>query len=283
MANRAPNGRTGRGGGLLGGLLGALGVTGFLLLCARYLGAGSAIPLDLPTRAEPPTAQPEPSTPTAKPRRGGWLRDVVETLLMTALIFFGIRAVVQSYRVEQMSMLPNLVPAERLFVNKAAVWRLDEENPLAFLARGPSAGGDDRFLFGLPERGDVIVFRHPYAPRLDLIKRVIGLPGDVVRIADGAVYLNGRRLEEPYLAPEIVTESSSGEDASGARVGEGELFVMGDNRPSSQDSRHFGHVPVENVVGTALFAYWPVDVAGGIPGAAVFLPPLSAEYATRPR
>ncbi len=222
---------------------------------------------------QPRLAPAEEAPPKKMP--GGWLRDLVETLLLTVVIFFGIRAIVQSYKVEMNSMQPNLVPGERLFVNKAVHWRVEEDSPLAFLAQGDDPGYDERYIFHPPERGDVIVFHSPRNPEMDLIKRVIGLPGDTIQFREGKVYVNGKLLSEPYLDDVPTLWFDVGDDGGDDRVvsvPEDELFVMGDNRTGSNDSRDFGPVPVENVVGTAMFAYWPTSKWGGIPGAVIFLP-----------
>lgn len=201
--------------------------------------------------------------------RRSWGRELAETVLLTALIFFGVRSVVQSFRVDGPSMLPSLESDQLLMVNKAVYWRTDQDSPLASVAQGEPAGDDDRFLFHQPQHGDVIVFEAPKDPGRDYIKRVIGVPGDVIRIRDGGVWRNGRRLREPYIG-DTVTEAdgyTAGEDAW--RVPRGQLFVLGDNRLGSSDSRAWGYVPMENVIGKAIFTYWPAGEWGGVPAAAL--------------
>jgi signal peptidase I len=100
------------------------------------------------------------------------------------------------------------------------------------------------------QRGDIIVFHFPMDPKQELIKRVIGLPGDRVEVAGGVVYVNGLPLEEPYIAaPPAYTSQWD--------VPEGRLFVLGDNRNDSSDSHSWGFLPYENVVGKAVLIYWP--------------------------
>jgi signal peptidase I len=106
------------------------------------------------------------------------------------------------------------------------------------------------YKIGQPERGDIIVFALPTDQSQDLIKRVIGLPGETIRIEDGKVTVNGNILEEPYISQSPVY---NGQWA----VGEDQLFVLGDNRNNSKDSHQWGLLPRENVIGKALLIYWP--------------------------
>lgn len=188
----------------------------------------------------------------------------METLLLTVLIFFAVRGVVQSYRVDGESMMPSLRSDELLLVNKAVYWKVDEDAPLAGLARGGSDGTGERYLFHPPERGEVIVFEAPEDLGRDYIKRVIGVPGDLVEIRDQAVFVNGKRLNEPYIGqtPTDAFISSKTEWP----VPPGRLFVLGDNRSGSSDSRTWGLVEMRKVVGKATVTYWPVSEVGGIPG-----------------
>lgn len=151
---------------------------------------------------------------------------------------------VQAFWIPSPSMAETLVKGDRVLVNKLA---------------------DD---VGDIHRGDVIVFKKPEnggANREgqieDLIKRVIGLPGDVVESRDGAVYVNDRRLDEPYLDPGLRTEVN-GQDMEPVTVPEGHIFVMGDNRVNSTDSRAFGPVDGEQIVGRAFVRVWPLDHIG---------------------
>ncbi len=174
----------------------------------------------------------------ASPQRKvvGFLRfvwDVVETILLSALLFFGINAVSARIRVDGFSMEPSLHNGEFVIVNKLA------------------------YKFGGPERGDVIVFRYPRDPEQEYIKRVIGLPGDTVRVSGGEVYVNNQVIDEPYIA-------ASPRYQSQWSIPENSLFVLGDNRNNSSDSHNWGPVPMEHVIGKALFVYWPPDQWGVI-------------------
>ncbi len=167
-----------------------------------------------------------------EPGESGWRRilfDTLETIILSVLLFIGINAISARIRVESISMKPNLVAGDFVLVNKLA------------------------YLFGQPSRGDIIVFKYPPDPdQIPYIKRIIGLPGDQVHIANGKVYVNGDLLIEPYLD----VSTNRGGDWS---VPGGSLFVMGDNRNNSSDSRSWGMVPLENIIGKAEFIYWPVE------------------------
>lgn len=182
------------------------------------------------------------------------LRELVETVVLSLVIFLLIRQVVQNYRIESHSMEPNFYEGQFILVNKLA------------------------YKLGTPERGDVIVFHNPNNREEDYIKRVIGLPGDTVEIHNQAVYINGEPLEEPYLEYQI----RPGEPFQPIVVEPDHLFVMGDNRPNSEDSRVFGQLPEELVVGRAWLRVWPFSEFGLIehydlePAAPVSLVPIPA-------
>lgn len=118
--------------------------------------------------------------------------------------------------------------------------------------------------FSNPKMGDVIVFKAPNDPNKDFIKRVIGVPGNTIMLREEAVYVNGNKLDESaYLQPSVRTFGGSflreGEEIT---VPDGNFFVMGDNRSYSSDSREWGFVPKKNIIGSAIFVYWPLSSAG---------------------
>jgi signal peptidase I len=169
-------------------------------------------------------------------RKGsGWRRaliDIIETIILSVALFLGINMVSARIRVESISMQPTLHAGNFVLVNKMA------------------------YRFGSAERGDVIVFRYPPDPdQVPYIKRIVGLPGDNLRIMDGRVYINDQLLVEPY----IVSPTHQGGEWI---VEENSLFVMGDNRNNSSDSRSWGFVPLENVIGKAEVVYWPPEKWG---------------------
>jgi len=159
------------------------------------------------------------------------MRDVVISLVVSA---FFIVFLYQPVKVEGTSMMPTLEDQERVFINKF-VYKLE---PI--------------------ERGDVIVFRYPRDPSKSYIKRVIAVPGDRVKILEGVVYVNGRRLAEPYLPEEYEDVRSYNE----ALVPEHSYFVLGDHRNLSNDSRDFGPVDKDFIYGKAVFSYWPFAKLG---------------------
>jgi len=203
----------------------------------------------------------------ARPQRR-WLvtfREVAETLLLAALIFLAVRASFQNFKVEGHSMDPSLSDGEYLIVNKLTYAQID----LSFLNFLPffDAGDDSlHYLWGAPDRGDVIVFRAPTSPDRDFIKRIIGLPGDTVEIneASSEVKVNGAALKESYILGTTGctqtctwTVPKAGTAESRQTCGSHDCyFVLGDNRQNSSDSRQGWLVPKENIVGKALITYW---------------------------
>jgi signal peptidase I len=184
-----------------------------------------------PTQA--PTTEGSSSSSLRRELRS-WARDLLLALgLAMVIIVF----LYQPVKVEGTSMAPLLTDQERIFINK-------------FVYRFEPIG-----------RGDVVVFWYPMDRSKSFIKRVVGLPGEMVEIRQGQVYVDGKRLEEAYVPPRFADTSNYGP----IRVPPGEFFVMGDHRASSNDSRVFGPVPHRYIYGKAVFAYWPVDRFGSIP------------------
>ena len=178
---------------------------------------------------------PEPEGPEIKKKqsRGGFWLDTLETILLALLLFLAINTVTSRVRVENISMEPTLQPGYLLIVNKLA------------------------YKLGEPKHGDIVVFHYMGDKNEDYIKRVIGLPGDEVNIENGTVYVNGIALSEPYIA-EFPAYSGTWV------VPEGSLFVLGDNRNNSSDSHQWGFVDLDDVVGKAVFIYYPFDVIGSL-------------------
>ncbi len=193
-------------------------------------------------------------------------RELLETVLLTLLLFFVVRGVVQNFVVEGQSMEPTLHNGQMLFVNKAAYYQWDTHflehlNPLA----GADVPVQMSYLLGAPQRGDIIVLHAPndYLQR-DFIKRVIGLPEDRVQVrAEDGVYVNGLKLPEPYVhdTPDYNWPPAGSETV----VPAGQLFVLGDNRRNSDDSHVFGFIKQSAVVGRAWFVYWPRESLGPLP------------------
>jgi signal peptidase I len=191
-------------------------------------------------------------------RNVGW--ELAQTLVLAALIFLMVRGVAQNFRVEGPSMEPGLHNGQYLLVNKAVYFRLDLERLSRFLPFIDPGDDPQRFLFNSPKRGDVVVFRYPQDPSRDFIKRVIGVPGDTVAIQSGQVYVNGVALDEPYITNPQANNASMEPRVVPPRA----YFVLGDNRANSSDSRSWGFVPEENIIGKAMFSYWPLSELGGV-------------------
>ncbi|MGH2615027.1 MAG: signal peptidase I [Thermomicrobiales bacterium] len=188
---------------------------------------------------------------SSKEQAGRAVREIVETLLLAALIFFLVRLVVLNFRVDGESMLPNLDDGQMLLVNRNAYQSLE-------------IGGGEYYPFDPPERGDIVVFDPPRGSDKPYIKRIIGLPGDEVTFDNGHVFINGVMLDEDYIDDRTRCNASRS-DACDVVVPEGSVYVLGDHRSNSSDSRAFGVVPVENIVGKAWLSYWPVDDIGLVP------------------
>lgn len=200
--------------------------------------------------------------PAEAGREGGKsvLREIVETVVFALLVFVLVQSIWRNFWVDGPSMEPNIHSGQYLIVNRL-VYRTGF--PVAALRRtiGANASGKRLldYFFHPPRRGDVIVFVPPNNRSRDYIKRVIGIPGDRVEIKQGRVYINSYALIEPYAAP------SGGGSWGPAVVGANQLFVLGDNRPNSSDSRSFGMLAQSDVIGQAFFSYWPPRTWGLMP------------------
>jgi len=234
----------------------------------------SSIDDRFPTQAVPMSALPEteaePETRVAVKTRSkgggiGW--ELLQTIVLTLAIFLGVRSVVQNFRVEGASMEPTLQTGQYLLISKASYFHV-EGSPLDKLLP-TNRQGSTEYLFGGPQRGDIVVFRAPTQPDKDFIKRVIGLPGDTILVKNGTVYVNGEALDEPYIHfPATYTYPFDGQPR---QVPDGNYFVLGDNRPNSSDSHLGWWVPVDNLVGRAWVSYWPPTDWGLMPaGASAF-------------
>jgi signal peptidase I len=193
-----------------------------------------------------------------EPRRRSFIAELPGLLLTALFIAVVIKTfLLQPFWIPSESMLPTIEVNDRVMVNKLA------------------------YRFGEPQRGDVVVFRDPREEQIeesipeavirsvleavgirtrgdeDLIKRVVGLPGETIEVRDNHVLVNGAPIEEPYL-PEVFMP-----DEPSITVGPDEVFVMGDNRDASFDSRRFGAIPLDDLVGEAFVTIWPISHLGG--------------------
>lgn len=186
------------------------------------------------------------------------LREIVQTLLTAVIIFVLIRAVVLTYRVEGTSMVPALQPGQLLLVGRHAYLHIDVNGILDALPFVERDGERMVYPFGKPSRGDIVILDAHDASGKPYVKRVVGLPGDRVSIHDGALYVNGERLDEPYINGMATTRPGRFLRAGNEQViPEGYVFVMGDNRSNSRDSHNFGPVPINAIKGQVWLSLWP--------------------------
>lgn len=219
-----------------------------------------------PTLPAPASPAAEPSPPSRAARGGRAFREILETALLAAILYLGVRTVILPYEVEGASMTPNLQDHERVLVNRVAYFSFDA-NRLLDLVPGVDREGQDIIRpFGGPERGDVVVLEPPSRANSNkpYIKRVIGLPGETVTFEDGYVEIDGVRLDEDYIAGPITECATSSTYCEVGTIPDGHVFVLGDNRENSSDSRAFGLVPIDQIEGRAFFANWPLDALGPI-------------------
>ena len=163
-----------------------------------------------------------------KPKQKPKWREIVEDVLLAVVLYFAIDFCIGRFRVENISMETTFHEGQLVMVNKL------------------------NYKFSEPRRGDVVIFHSPVDPGKDYIKRMIGLPGDHIEVTDGELYINGEKIDEPWLH-EPMQYSGSWD------VAEGEYFVLGDNRNHSSDSHVWGSVPKKNLIGNAFFRYWPLN------------------------
>ena len=154
--------------------------------------------------------------------------EILQTILIAVAFYFVVDAVIGREEVFNVSMEPTIYEGEVIFVNKLA------------------------YRLGKVDRGDIVIFHSPYDAKENFLKRVIGLPGDEIKISAGKVYINGKLIEEPYLKNATLDENMW-------VVPEDMYFVMGDNRQNSVDSRSWGFVPQKDLIGKALAVYWPLS------------------------
>lgn len=173
-----------------------------------------------------PPGEPNPSSTGKMILKGLW--EIAQTLILALVLYFLIDAVIARVRVDKISMEPTLEPGYLLLVNRLA------------------------YRFDTPKTGDIVIFHYPGNPSEDYVKRVIGVPGDTVKVDGGVVYVNRRALAEDYI---MANPNYNGEWI----VPTDSVFVLGDNRNQSSDSHEWGFVPYDMLVGKALAIYWPFN------------------------
>ena len=183
---------------------------------------------------------PDEPKPFESPRLRGphlFLHEIGETVLFIMLIYCTVNIATIRYVVEGPSMAPNFESDQGIIVDRLV------------------------YLLSEPGRGDVVIFHNPENPQVDFIKRVIGLPGETVRIFIGRVYINGMLLDEPYIQEFCQNQRCDGT----WQLGKDQYFVLGDNREHSYDGHSFGPIPRQLIVGQAWIRYWPPAEWGVIP------------------
>jgi signal peptidase I len=235
---------------------------------------GSA--LDLPQASAPPfaptddrpwdTVRTDAAGPARHLRVRGVVRELLETALFILLIFFIVRGIVQNFKIEGSSMEPTLHTGQYILVNKLVYFHFDLNAPFRLLPGQEELPQRVIYPFYQPRRGDIVVFEYPQDVTKDYIKRVIGLPGDQVAIRDGQVFVNEVQLDQTYLlgAPTYCVVGYACQ-AGPLTIPEGHLFVMGDNRSNSSDSREWGPLSFDRVIGQAWVIYYPVAEWGLVP------------------
>ena len=189
------------------------------------------------------------------------VRELIETVILALIIFLALDFSVQNFRVEGPSMEPTLGNGQHVLVNKIVYLRINPNKLAGFIPFFNSNGGEV-FPFHAPNRGEIVIFRFPRDPSRDFVKRVVGVPGDTVEIRQGRLLVNGVERPEPYVVNRDETSMRP------VAVPPDSFFVLGDNRRASSDSREWGPVPAENLIGRAWVTYWPFDrlSALGSPG-----------------
>lgn len=180
-------------------------------------------------------------------------REITEAVLIALVVLVMLQTTVRNFKVEGSSMVPTLEGGQYLVVDQVSFFKFDKERLSRIVPFWETPEAEPEFLFDPPARGEVIVFNYPRDPRKDFVKRVVGLPGETVEVRDGTVFVDGEALPEPYL------QRRDRSDAPLLTLGEKEYYVIGDNRRNSNDSRSWGAVPEDNIVGRVWLIYWPWD------------------------
>ena len=177
-----------------------------------------------------------PAAKTTEKKEKSAIREIIEAVVIALVITFIIRGfIVDIFRIPSPSMVPTIEVGDRVVVTRFSYW------------------------FDGPARGDVVVFKYPNNEKVDYIKRVIGLPGETVAFMNNTLYINGDPMEEDYLPEGTITN-----DFGPIEVPENSYFMCGDNRQNSSDSRSWGFVDKDLIIGKGQLIYWPIGHMGGI-------------------
>ena len=182
-------------------------------------------------------------------------REIIEAVVLAAVVFLLLQTTVRNFRVDGSSMDPTLEDGQYLLVNRLVYLNIEMDRLSKIVPFWDAEEDSSRHAIHAPRRGEVIVFKFPDRnvnnPEKDFVKRVVGLPGETIRMHDGEVFVNEVKLNEPYL------DEKDHSNASELTLGEGEYYVLGDNRAHSNDSRAWGAVPQDNLRGKVWMVYWP--------------------------
>jgi signal peptidase I len=201
-----------------------------------------------------------------EPKRRGLASEIFRFALMIIAITLLARAFISPFEVDGQSMTPNLHDHDRVFVSRARYLHFNLNRWINLLPGEDRQGTDIWYPFNQPQRGDIVVLDPPTQSDKPFIKRVIGLPGETVTFHNGYVYIDGVRLDESYINGPI-TNCDRQAYCNIGPIPEGYVFVLGDHRDNSEDSRYFGPVAIDQLIGEAWFTNWPMDVIGRIPSA----------------
>ncbi|MGN6483709.1 MAG: signal peptidase I [Thermomicrobiales bacterium] len=200
----------------------------------------------------------------AAPGKGGGrslVREVAELAAIVLVVFFGLRMVLMPYEVDGASMDPFLENGEHLFVNRLAYADVNLTSWMNVIP-GVDVGKGDELTIGQPKRGDIVVLHPPVTSDSPYVKRVVALPGETIGFHDGIVFVNGEPLAEPYIDGAITF--CHNDQWCSLTVPADSVYVLGDNREHSSDSRAFGPVKISEIVGKVFFTNWPADRFGPV-------------------
>ena len=187
------------------------------------------------------------------------VREYAEALIIALVLALLIRTfIIQAFKIPTGSMEPTLLVGDHLLVSKFSYSiHVPNEVPFTSIQLFP----DIHFFPSVPERGNIVVFKFPLEPDKDFIKRVVGLPGETIQVIRQRVYINDKLLKEPYAYHSQPSSPDSGtrDNMAPLRIPEGHIFVMGDNRENSSDSRVWGVLDLKNLRGKAQWIYWSWD------------------------
>ncbi len=179
----------------------------------------------------------------SKPTFGTHIVDFIQTVVVFAAITTIIYLfIAQPHKVSGYSMFPNYHDGDYIITDKLT------------------------YRLGQPKRGDIVVFKNPRDDSQDFIKRIIGLPSETIKLENGSIFINGQKLNEPYLSTDMVTEGEAFlQEGEEIKIGEDQYFVLGDNRIRSQDSREWGPINKQVIIGKVFLRYWPKGAVGFYP------------------